>query len=291
MIQVILQFLDRKEKQRVNLRVYTLRMKLLVPTDFSPYSDRALELATLIAKKAGGEITLLNVIYDPRESPVLPATARGSVAEGLERTQKEHLARLKEMAGKNPLVKKTMVEFGEAHQAILAQEASCDMMIMGTKGIHGLSGALVGSVAMRVLRKARVPVITVREKVPKDIKKIVAATDTSEASGKALNAALALAKAIGAEMIPVYVDTLAQHVRDGSVYWQRVVDRVAAISSCPSCVVYPSESPSRGIMEFSKKEGADLVAIGTMGLSGLRDIIGSTAVSVVSASPVPVMVV
>jgi len=146
-------------------------------------------------------------------------------------------------------------------------------------------------VAMRVLRKAKVPVITVREKVPKDIKKIVAATDTSEASGKALNAALALAKAIGAEMIPVYVDTLAQHVRDGSVYWQRVVERVATISSCPNCVVYSSESPSKGIVEFSKKEGADLVAIGTMGLSGLRDIIGSTAVSVVSASPVPVMVV
>lgn len=266
-------------------------MKLLVPIDFSPYSDRALELASLIARKIGGEIALLNVIYDPRESPLLPATTMGGVAEELERKEKENLARLKELATKNPLVKKTLVEFGEVHQAILAQEASSDLIVMGTKGIHGLSGALVGSVALRVMRKATVPVITVREKVPRDIKKIVAATDTSEASGKALDAAMALAKAMGGEMIPVYIDTIASHVSEGKIYWQRVFDRVSAISECKECKIHPADSPVRGIIEFSEREKADLIAVGTSGLSGIREVVGSTAIGVMSASPVPVMVV
>lgn len=270
---------------------YNLSMKLLVPTDFSPYSDRALELATLIARKAGGKIALLSVIYDPRESSLLPPIARGSVADSLDQKKKEHMARLKEMAGKNPLIGDTLVEFGDAHQVILEHEASCDMIIMGTKGIHGLSGVLVGSVTLRVLRKASAPVITVRDRVPEDIKKIVATTDTSEASGGALNAAMALAKSLNAEMIPLYIDTLASHVSEGKVYWQKVVERVSAISECRDCRIYQSDSPVRGIIEFSEREKADLIAVGTQGLSGIREVLGSTAIGVISSAPVPVMVV
>ncbi len=279
-------FLTRRERP-----VYNLHMKLLVSVDFSPYSDRAIEMATLLARKAGGEIILLNVIYDPRESPLLPAIAMGSVADSLDQKRKETLARLKKFAETNPLVKNTLAEFGEAHQVILEHEASCDLFVMGTKGIHGLSGALVGSVTLRVLRKATVPVITVRDKVPKDISKIVAATDTSEASGKALNAALSLAKATGAEMIPVYIDTIANYVSEGKVYWQRIVDRVSAISECKECRIYPSDSPVKGIIEFAEREKADLIVVGAQGLSGIREVVGSTAIGVMSSAPVPVMVV
>ncbi|MEO0250026.1 MAG: universal stress protein, partial [candidate division WOR-3 bacterium] len=220
-----------------------------------------------------------------------PTIARGSVADSLDQKKGENLASLKELAGKNPLIRDTLVEFGEAHQIILEHEASCNLIVMGTKGIHGLSGALVGSVTLRVLRKATVPVITVRDRVPKDIKKIVAATDTSEASGKALNAAMALAKSLNAEMIPLYIDTIASHVADGKLYWQKVVDRVSAISECKECTIHPSDSPVRGIVEFSDREKADLIAVGTQGLSGIREVVGSTAIGVMSSATVPVMVV
>ncbi|MGB9589432.1 MAG: universal stress protein, partial [Candidatus Hydrothermia bacterium] len=183
------------------------------------------------------------------------------------------------------------VEFGEAHQAILEREKSCNFILMGTRGIHGLSGALVGSVTLRVLRKATVPVITVREKVPGDIKRVVAATDTSETSGKALNAAIDLARSLGAEMIPVYIDTIAAYLSEGKIYWQKVVDRVSAISECKDCKIYPSDSPVRGIVEFSEREKADLIVVGTQGLSGIREVVGSTAIGVMSSAPVPVMVV
>jgi len=266
-------------------------MKLLVPVDFSPYSDRALKLASLIARKSGGEITLLNVVYDPSESPILPVIARGSVADSLDQEKKERGERLKELARNNPLIKNTLVEFGEAHRAILARAISSDIIVMGTNGIHGLSGALVGSVTLRVLRGAMIPVITVRNKVPKDIKKIVAATDTSEASGRALNAALALAEAIGAEITPVYIDTIGGHLAEGKVFWQKVVDRVSAISECKDCAVHQADSPVSGIVEFSQAHSADLIAVGRSGLSGIKEILGSTAIGVLSASPVPVMVV
>ncbi|MEO0180179.1 MAG: universal stress protein [candidate division WOR-3 bacterium] len=266
-------------------------MKLLVPTDFSPYSDRALELADLIARKTKGEITLLNVIYDLRESPLFPTIVSGIVAESLEARRKENLTRLREIAETNPLIKMTIAEFGEAHRVILERGSSCDLIVMGTRGIHGLSGALVGSVTLRVLRKAVVPLITVREKVPNDIKKVVAATDTSEVSGKALNAAIALARAVGAEMIPVYIDTIARYVSEGKVYWQRVVERVSAISECKDCKIYQSDSPVRGIIEFSEREGADLITVGARGLSGIREVVGSTAIGVMSSASAPVMVV
>jgi nucleotide-binding universal stress UspA family protein len=45
-----------------------------------------------------------------------------------------------------------------------AQESGCDLIVIGTHGRRGLSRALLGSDAERVLRHSTVPVLLVREK-------------------------------------------------------------------------------------------------------------------------------
>jgi nucleotide-binding universal stress UspA family protein len=51
-----------------------------------------------------------------------------------------------------------------------AEEIQADLTVMGTHGRTGLAHVLIGSVAERVVRKAPCPVLTVRAKVPEDMK-------------------------------------------------------------------------------------------------------------------------
>ena len=136
--------------------------KILVPTDFSPNSDVALRYACEFALKYGAELHLLHVIedliseYDGITS--LPGDARAQIKAEAERRIASLLTDWKGPA----VVRKTHA--GTPFLEILryAQDNSIDLIVLGTHGRSALSQVFIGSVAERVVRHARVPVLTVR---------------------------------------------------------------------------------------------------------------------------------
>lgn len=145
--------------------------KILVPTDFSDDSARALEYAEELARKFTAEIILIHV--DQPLAPVMIAPefgtgfdmeAMGRIAEeqrlSAQRELDKTINRLRDAGSKARGMLRVGAPFLEIINA--AQAEAADLIVMGTHGRTGLSHVLMGSVAERVVRKAACPVLTVR---------------------------------------------------------------------------------------------------------------------------------
>ena len=137
---------------------------ILMPTDFSPASDLALEYAVFLARQTGGAIHLMYVVAFPIDVTSWPATywvELGAVRDQLRRdAERELAARATSISGTEVT---TEVIDGSPAQTIVDSAAArgCHLIVMGTHGRGGWSRLFLGSVAASVLRTARCPVLTV----------------------------------------------------------------------------------------------------------------------------------
>jgi nucleotide-binding universal stress UspA family protein len=142
--------------------------KILVPTDFSPCAAAALDCAIDLAKKFDAEIRLLHAL------PLIPGVFGYQfvplpvewIASIRVRANAE-LAKEASRAGKLRVT--TEVREGQVHESVLsaAEALGADLIVMGTHGRSGLSHAVLGSIAERVLRHSPIPVLTVRDPTKK----------------------------------------------------------------------------------------------------------------------------
>jgi nucleotide-binding universal stress UspA family protein len=141
-----------------------LPKKLLVPTDFGTGSDHALDYAVELARALGAEVTLMHayeipVIGFPDGALVATPELASRIAEGAQIGLKKSLERV----GPSGVPVRTLLKQGPTWRTVVdtAVEIGAEMIVMGTHGRHGLPRALLGSVAEKVVRSARCPVLTV----------------------------------------------------------------------------------------------------------------------------------
>jgi nucleotide-binding universal stress UspA family protein len=133
---------------------------ILHPTDFSDRSKFAFGLACSLARDYGARLVVLHVAEPP-----MAVAGEGVLmlppAFDLE-PLREQLQQLRPEDPKLP-AEHRLVQ-GDAATEILrvAEEAKCDLIVMGTHGRTGLGRLLMGSVAEQVVRKASCPVLTVK---------------------------------------------------------------------------------------------------------------------------------
>ncbi len=135
--------------------------RILVPTDFSETSDKALEYARLLATRFGASLCLLHVLNDPHigEGPRSNSALAGSQSMRAAALADAH-ARLAERARGATA---TDVVLGDCAMAIVEYAASSgsDLIVIGTHGRTGVAHLLLGSVTERVVQTAPCPVLTV----------------------------------------------------------------------------------------------------------------------------------
>jgi nucleotide-binding universal stress UspA family protein len=139
---------------------------LVVPTDFSDCAEEAWGLAQRVAQKLGSEIVLIHVFVEPPvygDPPGVVAVVQ--VLVEVEKWVADELEKWAAEARKRGITARTVVRRGSPPREIvaLASEEHADVVIMGTHGRGGVSRALLGSVADRVIRTAPCPVLTVRK--------------------------------------------------------------------------------------------------------------------------------
>ena len=137
---------------------------ILVGTDFSDTSDRALDYAIDLAKLLGAAVTVVHSY----ELPVygFPDGALIATVEMATRLMTAAQAALSQTcetrAGKGvkltPVLRQG-IPWEEIHA--VAEEVGADMIVIGTHGRKGLAHALLGSVAEKVVRTASRPVLTI----------------------------------------------------------------------------------------------------------------------------------
>jgi len=182
--------------------------RILLVTDFSPWSEAAVPFARLLAESYRASITIAHVMlrdidFGPNEAVI---GTQEEIAELAETQMRKFLA-------KNSLSESDFVltsgPFGDAIAAAIEQKA-IDLVVAGTHGRSGVGKLLLGSIAQRVFNAAPCPVLTVSPRARRSggvegRRKILYATNLSEASLKALPYALSLAKTMAAELLLVHV--------------------------------------------------------------------------------------
>ena len=138
--------------------------KILIATDGSRSTEDAVDTGISIAKITGAEVTALNVIDGP---VLLSAPADAEMVKLyalLEMEGNAAVAHIKEL-GMNAGIKVTAkVMSGQPAKAILEEGEKHDLIVMGTLGRTGMAKILIGSVAEKVIRLAKCPVMVVRSR-------------------------------------------------------------------------------------------------------------------------------
>lgn len=137
---------------------------LLVPVDFSDCTHGLVEQAAVLAGRLGVGVTLLHVVEAPGDTGALRFEDGLSGTELLHRESQAHLQRFSHGLRERGFAYQLMTRPGSPGAAIIAAsfEQPPLMIMMGTHGRQGVVRMLLGSVAEYVLRRAEVPVITVR---------------------------------------------------------------------------------------------------------------------------------
>ena len=137
--------------------------KILSPVDFSDSGAAAVRAAEQLAHDTGAELLLLHVASDPMFALPDGGYALPRIIEEYEEAVRGRLALLTSGLRSDIVVSAKTVH-GVPYRAIVDSAVSeqADLIVMGTHGRTGLSHLFLGSVAERVVRTSRVPVITVR---------------------------------------------------------------------------------------------------------------------------------
>lgn len=140
--------------------------EILCPVDFSEASERAARFAVDLARTLCGTVQLAHVL--PLVLPPLPVPELGLATDGIiptdEQLSAETIASLHRLAATLGVEgARVHVATGSAAREILriAKESGVGMIVMGSHGRTGLAHLLLGSVAERVIRGSRVPVLVV----------------------------------------------------------------------------------------------------------------------------------
>ena len=140
--------------------------RILVPVDFSAHSDRAVRYAATLAGQVGASVELLHVVeeftYGAFSEVYVPNVP--DMMQELINNASTRLASLKTTLFPHGTDVETAAFVGRPAATIVerANTGGFDLIVMGTHGRTGLSHMFMGSVAERVVRTSRCPVLTVR---------------------------------------------------------------------------------------------------------------------------------
>ncbi len=279
----VLEKVEQRRAHRISYR------NIVLATDFSDASQRALPYAAALARRYGSEVALVHALgKEPRipvpleptpyelDLPLIEAErSMGKVADRMDEERVSYHAR---------------VEHGgvwDVLSSVIELEHS-DLIVVGTHGRSGVTKFVLGSVAEEVLRLAPCPVMTVGKNVSSglpEIRTILYATDFSPAANRALPHAISLAEDYGATLVLLHLvsplpavgigiglfapalyaadELAASHAVSCRNARQKLFGLLAdaTLSRAPEYEVGVDTVPE-GILAAASKHNADLIVIG-----------------------------
>lgn len=287
---------------------------ILVPTDGRPGTDAAIDRALDLARSFDATIHALYAFDTRLESAAMQAEDPEQIREQIMEQGHAATVEIQDRAAAVDVDVAREIREGTPESAILdyISEEGIDVVVMGTRGRTEPEKDHMGSTTQRVLTRAAVPVLTVAlgetGPLPESgygmYNEIVIPTDGSDMAEKAAEHALTIAERYGADIRVIYVvDTTTYGFEDTprSIIGvlkqggQNAVETIAELArerNLPVTTSILRGVPEDEILQYVSGSDADLVAMGTRGVSAVDDLfLGSTTARVVRRSSVPVLTV
>jgi nucleotide-binding universal stress UspA family protein len=279
---------------------------ILHPTDFSESAEHALGVAVDLASRHGAVLYLVHGLLlhaNTPGTPPLEACANKATEQATRLVEQDPTRRL-------PEIRVSHLHAVSPFEAIMerATQIQPDLIVMGTHGRTGIGRLLMGSTAEKVLRHAPGHVLTVKAAVqprdPGDPRQILVPVDLSDGSAQALDAARWLARSTDTRLHLLHVvepvpalhyagnvenrfaldGNLRHQIEHSMQEWSGEIDGARWF-------VTEGHAPTE-IARVARNTQADLVVMGTRGLTGLQHmLIGSVTERVCRTCETPVLVI
>jgi nucleotide-binding universal stress UspA family protein len=268
--------------------------RILVATDFSTRSDRALRRAAMIARQVNASLALLHVVDADRPERLI-AVERAEALSVLAETA--HTLRSADGIAAEPLVR-----VDDVHDGILsaAEQIGADLIVLGPHR-RGLRDVFIGTTVERVVRRSRFPLLVAVQPPSASYERTLLALDFDEASKSAGRAALAMGIFRHTHVIVMHAfDAPAEGMlrrsmdTTGAIEDYVASERSAAVERLHGLVrelglpahgqkvAAINGTPARSIFESARSEDADLIVLGTNQRKGFeRLLIGSVTEDVI----------
>jgi len=277
--------------------------KLLMATDLSPRSDRALNRALALSDEWKAQLVILHVVDEELPSSVadrFKAEAESAIDDQLDAfptLKRENITR--------------KIVFGSGYKDILqeADESGVDLIVMGTHRDEALGDLFLGTTVERVIRRGNDPVLVARNQMRGPYRRVLVGVDFSVYSRRAVEFALKFVPRGEIFLVHAF-DVPFKGFRTGrstleeeSKIHQQQMDTMLAeemqafLASFPS----PPTSMKRIMLEGTVRDvisdqvktlRPDLLVIGTHGRTGVAHaLLGSVAEDLLSDPPCDVLAV
>jgi nucleotide-binding universal stress UspA family protein len=299
--------IEERTKQKISAKQLVSLARIMVATDFSVYSDQALDCALLLARRFNSKIYLTHVITLAGHG-VMEAEVGALSREQLWNLAKQSTGKIEASGRLSGIPYEVVIEEGALWPALenLIKKHDIDLLVLGTHGMTGVVKVVAGSSAEQIFRQARIPVFTVGPAIsgPPSIaagfKNILCATNFGPAAQEEVAFAFALAQEQQAKLVLLHVTPKAAKVsgreadREREAITRKLTELVPTgvdITVKPDYRLVPGE-PVEEILRIAGDTKADLIVIGAKKRESLAGHIPHTkAYRVVCGARCPVLTI
>ena len=289
---------------------------VLVPTDFSDLSYKAVRYAAALVRKIGAKLHVVHVAEIDFALPGAALPGRNPLVDDTKEAQA--LRDQIQAAAGSDVVAALHGRTGRAFDQVVrfSGELSADLIVMSTHGLTGVRRVLFGSNAERVVQYSTCPVLVVRAGQPEPssseqlrLGTILVPIDFSASSEEALRTAVGFAQQFDARLVLLHsvfapvipaaagyaapsLDVPLEQLRSAAQEQMHALVERTAFNGVRHETQIATGFPGETICSYADRSGVDLIVMSSHGRSGLMHVlIGSVAEHVVWHALSPVLVV
>lgn len=271
--------------------------KILVPTDFSIYADRALKTAIKLAPLMNGQLELLHVIKPMHNWQLL--SNQDSYRKIEEEIKSKYVLPLIEerkiWLEKEGVRYIVTVKSGDLYETIKqhVDKSKYDLICMGSKGSSGMTEIVVGSNTQKVLRNVTTNVLVVKEDLMDVIfPKVAFVTGLNSNERPAFIKFLETIKPFGVKDLHILCVDLNGYFNQPTIVMKQALKEFEEMVEGYEVKThfYPSYSVESGVKHFAQEKNIDLIGISNHHKHPLKRIFnGSHVELILNHSDVPVL--